>query len=246
MKFKYAKFVLCISGLVVTPSGYAQSHSSPAPYSCSIYEVSLEGTWQASRKIVDPDGSATATRDTYEWQPTEILTFGPGMKLRWERVFYWPTAIGQQDKISETDIMIDMHFAFDANNGEIFKKPERSWLHLYRTSNTEKDKHVLATSLSTMMLWHQYGPQKLSTRAILSLDDLLAFGTGREVLSWDIRSQPDMYGATKVMASGSLPIAAMRAKPADIPKLRKQLNEKAADFRKHCNNFLAANSIPAP
>ena len=184
--------------------------------------------------MVEANGPATATRDTYEWQPADVIQFGDGMKLRWEMVYHWPTDIGPQRNIPEKDIMIDMHFAFEAKNGAIFKKPERSWLNFYRSADAGKERHLLATSLSTMTLWHQYGTQRLSTRAILSLDDLLAFGTGHDSLRWEIRSPPDVFGRTNMIAKGHLPIAPLRGKSAEILKLRTLLDKKAANFRKQC------------
>lgn len=245
MKLTRAQFMLVIVGLVPTTPGYSQNHGSPLPYACSVYQESVEGTWRASRNIVEANGSATATPDIYEWQPNEAITFGPGMRLRWDIVYNWPADIGPRGNVPETEIMLDMHFAFDAQNGGAFKKPDRSWLHFYRSVDTEKGRHILATSLSTMTLWHQYGAQRLSTRAIISLDDLLAFGTGHDTLAWDIRSPPDMFGGTKMIAKGYLPIGPMRGKVADILKLRKLLDKKAANFHKQCQ-ILPVAPLSAP
>ena len=234
MKSKCAKLLLLIIGMVAAAPSFSQTPANPATYSCSAYIVNAEGTWRASRSMVEANGPATASRDTYEWQPTDVIEFADGMKLRWEIVYYWPTNIGPQRNIPEKDILVDMHFAFEAKNGAAFKKPERSWLHFYRSADTERKRHPLASSLSTMTLWHQFGAQRLSTRAILSLDDLLAFGTGYNSLTWEIRSSPDVYGATNMIAKGNLPIATWRGKAAEILKLRTLLDKKAANYRKQC------------
>lgn len=231
----HVKLFLSILGLTGTTPGNQQISSDSGPYSCSIYQTALEGTWRASRDIAMTGRVAKSTRDTYEWESNEIVQFADGMKLRWSVVYYWPTDIASQRNISETEMMVDMHFAFEAKNGATFKKPERSWLNFYRSADTGRDRHALATSLSTMTLWHQYGSQRLSTRAILSLDDLLAFGTGHDSLRWEIRSPPDAFGRMDMVAKGHLPIAAMRGKGAEILRLRKLLDKKAANFRKQCD-----------
>jgi hypothetical protein len=234
MKSTRAKLSLFIVGLIGTTPCFSQSPANPATYSCSAYNVNAEGTWRASRSVVETNGPATATRDTYEWQPTDVIQFADGGKFNWEIVYYWPTNIGPQVNIPETEIMIDMHFAFEARNGATLKKPQSSWLHFYRSADTGKKRHPLATSLSVMTLWHQYGSHRLSTRAILSLDDLLAFGTGHDSLRWEIRLPPDVSGVTNMVAKGHVPIAAMRGKAAEILKLRTLLDKKAANFRKQC------------
>ncbi len=239
MCLKRAKILVSITGLAAATPGNTQNPDYSALHSCSVYEISLEGTWRASRDIAAGKESATATRDTYRWQPNEAIEFAPGMKLSWDMVYYWPADTGPQRNIPENQIMLDMHFAFVAKNGAIkngtiFEKPARSWLHFYRSASAGKDRHPMATSLNTMTLWHQYGNEGLSTRAIISLDNLLAFGTGRDALEWNIRSQPDIFGGTNMMAEGTLPITTMRGKAADILRLRKSLDNKAANFRKYC------------
>ena len=234
MKSKSAKFLLLIIGMAGAAPSFSQTPANPPTYSCSAYIVNAEGTWRASRSLVEANGPATATRDTYEWQPTDVIQFADGMKLRWEMVYYWPTDIGPQRNIPEKDVLVDMHFAFEAKNGAVLNKPDRSWLHFYRSADTGRKRHPLATSLSTMTLWHQFGTQGLSTRAILALDDLLAFGTGHDSLTWEIRSPPDVFGATNMIAKGLLPIAPLRGKVAEILQLRTLLDKKAANFRQEC------------
>ena len=239
MKLERGNILAVIAALTAATPGNARYPNHSNLYSCSVYEKGLEGTWRASRDIAAGKGSATATRDTYRWQPNEAIEFAPGMKLSWDMVYDWPADTGPQRNIPENQIMLDMHFSFLAKNGAIkngtiFEKPARSWLHFYRSASPGRDRHPIATSLSTMTLWHQYGNERLSTRAIISLDNLLAFGTGRDALEWNIRSQPDVFGGTNMIAEGSLPIATMRRAPADILMLRKMLNKTAANFRKDC------------
>jgi hypothetical protein len=213
---------------------FAQSRQYPEPHVCSVYEETAEGTWQASRDIVEENGKTTARRDIYEWEHNEVLAFGPGMKLRWQMAYYWPIDVGAQTRIPETDILVDMHFAFEAQDGATLEKPERSFLNFYRSAHTGKQRHPFSTSLSTITLWHQFGTKRISTRGILSLDDLLAFGSGRDTLEWEIRSPPDESGRMAKLANGYFPIAALRGKSANILKLRKQLDKKAAKFRTDC------------
>lgn len=249
MGSKCTKLSLFIAGLAGTTPCFSQTQASPATYSCSAYIVNTEGTWRASRDMVEANGTATSSRDTYEWQPTEVIKFAEDMNLRLEIVYQWPTKSGPQRNIPEKDIMVDLHFTFAAKNGTVLKKPDRSWLHFYRSADEGKQRHPLATSLSTMTLWYQFGTQGLRTGAILSLDDLLAFGTGHDLLKWEIRSQPDMLGRTNIIAKGNLPIAPLRTKVAEILKLRALLDKKSPNFRKQCQIVpivpLAAPPLPS-
>lgn len=245
MKSTRAKLSMFIVAVLGATPCFAQATLNPATYSCLANKMNAEGTWRASRSMSETNGPVKATRDTYEWQPTDIIQFGDGMKLRWEIVYYWPTEIGPQRNIPETDILVDMHFAFKAKNDAVLTKPDRSWLHFYRAADGGKARHPLATSLSMMTLWHQFGTQGLSSRAILSLDDLLAFGTGHDSLRWELRSQPDGFGATNMIAKGHLPIAALRGKVSEILKLRALLDKKATNFRKQCP-ILPVYTVSAP
>jgi hypothetical protein len=235
-----------IIGLLATMPAFAQSRQYPDSYECRVFEETPEGTWHASRDIVENDGITTAKRDIYEWEHNEVLSFGPGMKLRWQMAYYWPTDVGAQTRIPEADILVDIHFAFEAQNGGTLEKPERSFLNFYRSAHAGKQRHPFATSLSTVTLWDQYGTKRISTRGIVSLDDLLAFGSGRDTLEWEIRSPPDASGRMAKLANGHFPIAALRGKPAAILKLRKQLDKKAANFRRDCLLSTTAPVVAPP
>ena len=131
MSLKRAKILVFIAGMAAATPGNSQTPKYTAPYSCLVDEVSLEGTLRAARDIAAAKGSATATRDTYTWQPSEVIEFAPGMKLSWVMVYYWPADTGPQRNIPGNQIMLDINFSFVTKNGvikngTIFEKPDRS------------------------------------------------------------------------------------------------------------------------
>ena len=85
------------------------------------------------------------------------------------------------------------------------------------------------------MWWDKFSSGKVSGKAAIPLDHLLAFGQGYDVLAWDIQSAPDRFGATQILARGMLPISAMRNRKEAILKLRKLLDKKAVRYKKECD-----------
>jgi len=128
-----------------------------------------------------------------------------------------------------------MDFRFDAKEiGQEPKDPGHTWIHLYRSEDPNKQFSVYSTSLTGSMDWNRLRNGNLGGRAFLSLDTLLAYGTGLEKLVWQIRGAPNALGVTESYAKGVLPIATMRGKLAKILKLRAELDRKAGKFRSEC------------
>ncbi len=214
----------------------AQVSSSGLYRGCIVAEEDDEGEWIASRGITESNGSVSSTRDSYEWRPKKTIQFGPGMTLKWGFDYIWSAEAKAQKSVPEDEVFVSMRFWFDAQEiGRPLNNPQRTWIHLYRSANPEDKFSFTDTSLTSVMLWQQHKNGNLSTNADVPLDNLLAFGTGFETLVWNIRSEPNEYGGTHALASGVIPIAAMRGKVSKIPKLRRMLDKKAENFRVECH-----------
>ncbi|HLM52243.1 MAG TPA: hypothetical protein VK325_01290 [Pseudoxanthomonas sp.] len=157
--------------------------------------------------------------------------------MKWIISYYWPTQAAAQEAIPEDEVTVMLNFWHDARYVDApLKKPERTWIHLYRSVKPEEEFWSTTTSLTGVMLWDQFNNGNLSTKAVIPLDHLLAFGTGFDMLVWNIRTEPNQFGRTHVLAKDVIPIAAMRGKISEIPKLRRMLDKKAANS--------ALNAIP--
>lgn len=211
----------------------AAQASSPALF-CSVWTEESDGTWSASRQVDGATG-ATASRDTYKWSSKDT-PFGTGMTSSWTLNYDWPKDATRQKVVPEAEVVVIMNFRFDAQEiGRELKDPGHTWIHLYRSEDPNKQFSVYSTSLTDKMDWNRLHNGNLGGRALLSLDTLLAYGTGLEKLVWNIRGAPDDVGVTESHAEGVLPIATMRGKLAKIPKLRAELDRKAGKFRSECN-----------
>ena len=227
------RFLLSVALLAAAAPVHAQQ--AGVALGCYVAEKDADGEWFASRKLTGTNGVPVPMRDTYEWKPNKDIPFGPGMTLSWTISYYWPTDVAAQKVVPENDVAVILNFWFDAQQAEgPLKNPQRSWIHLYRSANPYRDFSLTSTSLINVMLWHQFTNGNMSTKAIIPLDDLLAFGTGFNTLIWNVRTQPNEFGGTQVIAKGSLPIAAMRDRVSNIPRLRQLLDKKAANFRTEC------------
>lgn len=236
--FNASHRLFCIALLAL--SGPLQAQAG-AMLSCVVAEEDANGKWVASRDLTVGNGVIHATRDDYEWRPKAAIAFGPGMTMRWN-LSYWPaqTAGRNQAGLRGTppagDVLVSLDFWFDAQKTDSPpRNPQRSWIHLYRSSNPEHAFSPSDTSLTSIMFWQQNTNGNLDTKAVIPLDALLAYGTGFDTLVWNIRSDPNDYGGTHALAKGLLPIAAMRGKLADIPRLRRLLDKKQAAFATECD-----------
>lgn len=216
----------------------AQS-SGPALF-CSFGMDEADGAWTVSRQVDGATG-ATASRDTYQWT-SNSTPFGTGMTSTWSLSYYWPVDATRQKVVPEAEVVVVMNFRFDAKEiGQQLKDPKHTWIHLYRSEDPSKQFSVYSTSLTTNMDWNRFRDGNLGGRAFLSLDTLLAYGTGLEKLVWNIRGAPNAMGVTESYFKGVLPIATMRGKLAKIPKLRAELDRKAGKFRSECNPPIAVS-----
>ena len=108
-------------------------------------------------------------------------------------------------------------------------------MHLYRSAGTGQRTSVALTSLTNVVHWNQFKNGNAASVSYMSLDSMLAFGTGLETVVWEARGEPDSLGRTELLATGSLPIAPLRKKVSMIPKLSRLLDRKSADFRTECS-----------
>jgi hypothetical protein len=215
------------------------AHAAPPTLYCIVSQDDDDGVWVASRSVTERDGAFEVSRDTYEWQPHERIEFAPGMTLGWSLNYFWPVAAGNQPNIPPEEVTVDLTFRFDrAKIGRDLKRPDRTWLHLYRSWSASNGPSATASSLSDMMLWSADRDGNLSGRSVLTYDTLMAFGTSRNALAWSIRAGPDASEGVLGRTWDQLPIADLRGKIDQIPRLRKSLDRHAANFRKNCGPAL--------
>lgn len=226
--------VACIMTVLATPS-VAYSDPVGVSRSCIVTMDVGDGEWVASRNLTESASEVQASRDSFSFEPKQAIAFQPNAILRWELDYYWPVKATDRKTIEDSDIGVLLYFSFDFSKeqGEP-KKPDKTWLHLFRSVNPN-ERRLAATSLYTDMWWDKFSSGKVSGKAAIPLDHLLAFGQGYDVLAWDIQSAPDRFGATQKLASGMLPISAMRNRKGAMLKLRKLLDKKAAQYKKECH-----------
>lgn len=219
------------------------AYAAPPTLYCNVSQEDDEGVWVASRSVTERDGALEVSRDTYDWEPHERIEFAPGMTLGWSLNYIWPVAAGNQPNIPPEEVTVDVTFRFDrAKIGRDLKRPDRTWLHLYRTWSASSGPFATATSLSDMMLWNADRDGNLSGRSVLTYDTLMAFGTSRDALAWSIRAGPDGSEGVFGRTWGQLPIADLRGRIEQIPRLRKSLDRHAANFRKNCKPAMVQSS----
>lgn len=214
----------------------AQPQALPIHRSCFVVIESEEGEWVGSRNISELNGEVSASRDSYDWSPKEKIEFAPGMTLKWDLGYFWPAGAGDKKEIPDNEVMVSLHFRIEAQegNGDL-RKPEQSYLHVYRSTDPDTRFSVDDVSLTTRMFWHQFGAKKLSGKAVVPLDHILSFGSGFDRLVWNARSAPGPLGGTSSFAEGVLPVAKMQGKTLQFRKLRNALNKKARNFREECH-----------
>lgn len=210
--------------------------ASDLPFSCMVDQETADGRWLASTVVDARTGNAAPSSETYEWTPNEKTSFGPGQTLTWGLSYRWPKDALAQKVVPETDVVVTLKFLFVAKEiGQPLKKPSHVDIHLYRSSDPERRFSSSSISLTGPLDANLLANGNVSARALLSLDDLLAYGTGLDTLVWNIRAPgPNPYVGTDVFFKGTVPVGAMRDKVAMIPKLRRFLARKAANFRNEC------------
>lgn len=219
--------------LLTLPSEPALA-SSPTLH-CIVSQEDTLGEWVATRSVTERNGTLEVSRDTYDWEPHEKIGIGPGVTLQWSLNYIWPVSAKGQTAIPPEDVTVELTFRFDpAIIGRALKRPDRSWLHLYRSWSEESGPSVTASSLSDMMLWNQSGDGRLSGRSVLAYDTLMAFSSSRSMLAWSIRSGSEASGTGVGRDWGLFPVATLRGTLEDIKALRKRLDQLASDFRKNC------------
>lgn len=213
-------------------------HAQPSdlPFSCIVAQEAPDGVWLATTMVDAGTGIASHSSETYQWTPNEKASFGTGTTFTWDLSYQWPKHPPSQKTIPESDVIVSLHFKFDAKEiGQSLKEPSRASIHLYRSSDPERRFSSSWTSLTGPIDANLLANGNVSARALLSLDDLLAYGTGLDTLVWNIRAPgPNPYVGTDVFFKGTVPVAAMRDKVKMIPKLSRLLARKAANFRSEC------------
>ena len=204
--------------------------------SCIVSIETQEGEWIATRDLTELDGQVVSrSRDTFDWNPSQAISLGKGALLRWSLGYYWPTKFPDNAPVLNSDVSISLRFEFKAEDGQgDLKKPDRTWLRLYRSTDPN-DRHLGATYLASDMWWDKFSDRRVSGKAVIPLDHLLSFAQGFDLLAWEIHSAPNSFGATDRLARGTLPIVAMRQKTGMIRTLRKLLDKKAARYKQECD-----------
>lgn len=214
----------------------AQNRNLPISRSCLVVIESEEGEWVGSRNISELNGEVSASRDSYDWTPKEKIEFAPGMTLKWDLGYYWPAGAGDKKEIPDKEVMVSLQFWIEVQkSNEDLRKPEQSYLHIYRSTDPDTRFSVDDVSLTTRMFWNQFGAKKLSGKAVVPLDHILSFGSGFDRLVWNVRSAPGPLGGTSSFAKGVLPVAKMQGKTLQFRKLRNLLDKKARNFREECH-----------
>lgn len=228
--------LLIFAGIAAVPcAAGAQDAGREIHLSCIVVEEDAEGEWVVRRSLTARDGEVEAGGDSYTWRPKLPTELAPGISLKWDIGYDWPADAKAQRSVPEDRVAVTLNFWFDAAKiGQSLKNPQRTWLHLYRSGTADEKFSFTATSMTSVMLWHQFNNGNLSTKALIPLDHLLAFGTGFDALAWNIRGAPDPYGSTYVLTKGTIPVAVMRGKVGEIPRLRRLLDRKAANHRTEC------------
>ena len=205
------------------------------PRSCHVEIEDAAGAWHVDRKLDPRDGTPLREYDEYEWSPGAPEELPENVTLKTSLSVRARVAESLPKVFAGSDTAIDMSFyARPRTEGEKPNDPGYFYLHFYRSSDPSDRKSVFDTSLTMRMLSNVERSGNVSIRGVLSLEELLAFGTGKDVLVWNIRRRPNEVGATNPLLKGTLPVGAIRARLSRIPELRRALDRKAAKFRKEC------------
>ncbi|MEH6422061.1 hypothetical protein [Pseudomonas sp. CGJS7] len=229
---------LLVAIVVSAGSCSAQAEESGSKFRsrCLVTEKDAEGAWSASRNLLVRNGVVSSAIDSYEWRAKESATFAPGATLKWGVGYDWSSQEALQKAIPEDRVLVILNFWYDAERVDTpMKRPDNSWIHLYRSANPEERFSSNTTSLTGVMSWSQFNNGNVSATAVIELDHFLAFGAGFDKLVWNIRTAPDEIGATYALAKGVVPVSTMRNKVSQISKLRRVLDKKAANFQAECN-----------
>ena len=233
--------------LLLLPLAFMCFGASPAAaqqLGCFVEAEDAHGRWEASTTVLRRGNTTTASGDYYEWEPSEPVQVAGGISMTYGLAY----AISRDDKdwqsVAPNEVTVDISFAFNAAEiGHELDPPSVSWLHLYRNWSAARDPGSTATSLINQMFWNRYANGNASTRTVIVLEDLLAFGSGRDDLALAIRSSPDTAGLSRILLRARLPIAQLRNRIDAIPDLRRRLAEKVASFETSCDP-VATVSVP--
>lgn len=201
---------------------------------CTVALESGNGEWIA-RRTIDQNGKLpTGSRDEFRWEPISEIEFEDGMTLRWDMHYRWPAEISDQKKIPENEVTVMLWIFIEPQfPHQDMRKPQRTWFHLYRSAELEEKRGFSYNSMIDTMLWGG-NDKRMDSKALFPLDHILSFGAGFDQLVWNIRTEPNAYGGSGLVAKGMLPISEMRNKVSMIPKLRKMLDAKAKRFKDEC------------
>ncbi len=226
----------CLLSLLLVFAPTVMAQSSGPRLTCNVEEKGVDGRWLATRYVSESTGAAVGMSESYTWTPAEKASFAPGATFSWSLSYEIRPGAGDAVKaVAERDVVVDMDFWFDAQQaGTPMRASKDAALHLYRSSDPQKEFRSSSTSLTTSLLWSEHNNGNVSARVSMPLDSVLAFGTGLDTLVWNMRTAPNSLGGTSAIVAGTMPVVALRNKVGAIPKLRRALDRKAANFRKEC------------
>lgn len=226
----------CLLSLLLVFAPTVMAQSSGPRLTCNVEEKGVDGRWLATRYVSESTGAAVGMSESYTWTPADKAFFAPGATFSWSLSYEIRPGAGDAVKaVAERDVVVDMDFWFDAQQaGMPMRASKDAALHLYRSSDPQKEFRSSSTSLTTSLLWSEHDNGNVGARVSMPLDSVLAFGTGLDTLVWNMRTAPNSLGGTSAIVAGTMPVVALRNKVGAIPKLRRALDRKAANFRKEC------------
>lgn len=233
---KPALATLCIALCANPLAAQVQSATDNPPVRyCSVSISDADGEWQADRAVGFNDGKPATRYETYSWEPAAREEIEEGLTLRTSFSVQALSAEPLPRTFAAKDTEIS--FAFytrPPKPGDEFSDPGYLFLHFYRETDPGEQQSVFNASLVKRLLTGGSRNTGFSFRASFSIDDVLAFGQGYDTLVWNVRGGVNKLGGTTSHAEGALDIGAIRARLAQIPKLRRALDRKAARFAQEC------------
>lgn len=227
---------LCIAACTTPLAALGQSATDNPPVRyCSASISDADGEWQADRAVGFTDGKPATLYETYSWEPATREELEEGLTLRTSFSVRALSAEPLPKTFAAKDTAISLDFFIRPKTpGEEFHDPGYLFLHFYRETDPGERQSVFDTSLVTRMLTTRFNNGNFSMKAAFPINDVLAFGQGYDTLVWNVRGEVNQLGGTTSHVEGALAIGAIRSRLAQIPKLRRALDRKAARFAQEC------------
>lgn len=239
---------MCIAVCTTPLAAQGQSATDNPPVRfCSVSISDADGEWQAERAVGFADGKPATRYETYSWEPAGREELEEGLTLR---TSFSVRALSGEPlpgtfEAEDTAISFDF-FTRPPRSGEEFHDPGYLFLHVYRETDPGERQSVFDPSLVTRMLTGGSRNTGFSFKAAFPINDVLAFGQGYDTLVWNVRGELNELGGTTSHAEGTLAIGKIRTRLAQIPKLRRALDRKAARFERECEVPPMAPTVTVP